>query len=103
MHQSADETSGDAGRGYTGWERSPEKRNSKIGTQSFLEPSAGTQRTTNDSPVKVKSEKSKRHKAKEVFEGELCGLSLKTAKKLLLEEGDTVEFFTRELVKRSLK
>jgi len=33
----------------------------------------------------------------------MCGLSLKTNKKLLLEEGDTVEFFTRELVKRTLK
>lgn len=41
--------------------------------------------------------------AKEVFEGELCGLSLKIAKKLQLEEGDTLEFFTRELVKRTLK
>jgi translation initiation factor IF-2 len=41
--------------------------------------------------------------AKEVFEGELCGLSLKTTKKLLVEEGDTIEFFTRELVKRTLK
>lgn len=41
--------------------------------------------------------------AKEVFEGEMCGLSLKTDKKLLLEEGDRLEFFTRELVKRTLK
>ncbi|MEO5949448.1 MAG: translation initiation factor IF-2, partial [Candidatus Saccharimonas sp.] len=41
--------------------------------------------------------------AKEVFEGEMCGLSLKTHKKLLLEVGDTLEFFTRELVKRTLK
>lgn len=41
--------------------------------------------------------------AKEVFEGEMCGLSLKTTKKLLLQEGDTLEFFTRELVKRTLK
>lgn len=40
--------------------------------------------------------------AKEVFEGEMCGLSLKTTKKLLVEEGDTLEFFTRELVQRSL-
>ena len=40
--------------------------------------------------------------AKEVFEGEMCGLSLKTQKKLLVEEGDTLEFFTRELVKRTL-
>lgn len=41
--------------------------------------------------------------AKEVFEGEMCGLSLKTGKKLQLEVGDKLEFFTRELVKRTLK
>jgi len=41
--------------------------------------------------------------AKEVFEGEMCGLSLKTEKKLALEEGDKLEFFTREVVKRTLK
>lgn len=39
--------------------------------------------------------------AKEVFEGEMCGLSLKT-KKIVIEIGDTLEFFTRELVKRTL-
>jgi translation initiation factor IF-2 len=41
--------------------------------------------------------------AKEVFEGEMCGLSLKTNKKLVLEEGDTLELFNRELVKRTIK
>ena len=40
--------------------------------------------------------------AKEVFEGEMCGLSLKTEKKIQLEEGDRLELFTRELVKREL-
>jgi translation initiation factor IF-2 len=40
--------------------------------------------------------------AKEVFEGEMCGLSLKTRGKVLVEEGDKLEFFTRELVKRTL-
>jgi translation initiation factor IF-2 len=40
--------------------------------------------------------------AKEVFEGDMCGVSLKTHRKLLLEEGDILEFFTREIVKRSL-
>jgi translation initiation factor IF-2 len=40
--------------------------------------------------------------AKEVFESEMCGLSLKTTKKLQLEIGDKLEFFTRELVKRTL-
>lgn len=41
--------------------------------------------------------------AKEVFEGEMCGISLKTNKKVTLQEGDKLEFFTRELVKRTLK
>jgi translation initiation factor IF-2 len=40
--------------------------------------------------------------AKEVFEGDMCGLSLSTGKKLQLEIGDKLEFFTRELVKRTL-
>ena len=40
--------------------------------------------------------------AKEVFEGDLCGLNLKTHKKTLLEIGDTLEFFTREVVERHL-
>ena len=41
--------------------------------------------------------------AKEVFEGEMCGLNLKTNKKLQIEIGDKLEFFTREMVKRTLK
>jgi translation initiation factor IF-2 len=53
--------------------------------------------------VEVTSVQRQQQEAKEVFEGELCGLSLKTHKKLLVEEGDTLEFFTRELVKRTLK
>lgn len=40
--------------------------------------------------------------AKEVFEGDLCGINLKTARKLQLEEGDVLEFFTRELKQRTL-
>ena len=40
--------------------------------------------------------------AKEVFEGDMCGLSLKTSKKVLLEIGDRLEFFTREIVERHL-
>ncbi len=39
---------------------------------------------------------------KEAFEGDMCGLSFKTTKKVQLEEGDKIEFFTRELVKRTL-
>lgn len=40
--------------------------------------------------------------AKEVFEGDMCGLNLKTKKKTLLEIGDHLEFFTREIVERHL-
>ena len=39
---------------------------------------------------------------KEAFEGDMCGMSLKTTKKVLLEIGDTLEFFTREVVERHL-
>jgi translation initiation factor IF-2 len=35
--------------------------------------------------------------AKEVFEGDLCGINLKTTRKLQLEEGDTLEFKQRTL------
>lgn len=52
--------------------------------------------------VEVTKVQRQQQEAKEVFEGELCGLSLKTTKKLLVEEGDKIEFFTRELVKRTL-
>jgi translation initiation factor IF-2 len=53
--------------------------------------------------VEVTKVQRQQQEAKEVFEGEMCGLSLKTIKKLPLEEGDTLEFFTRELVKRTLQ
>ena len=53
--------------------------------------------------VEVVKVQRQQQEAKEVFEGEMCGLSLKTSKKLLLEENDKLEFFTRELVKRTLK
>ena len=52
--------------------------------------------------VEVTSVQRQQQEAKEVFEGEMCGLSLKTTKKLNLEEGDTLELFTRELVKKTL-
>jgi translation initiation factor IF-2 len=40
--------------------------------------------------------------AKEVVEGEMCGLNLKTEKKLDLQEGDRIDVFTRETVQRQL-
>ena len=52
--------------------------------------------------VEIAKVQRQQQEAKEVFEGELCGLNIKTHKKLLIEEGDTIEFFTRELVKRTL-
>ena len=52
--------------------------------------------------VEVSSVQRQQQEAKEVFEGEMCGLSLKTAKKIAVEEGDELEFFTRELVKKTL-
>ncbi|HEX9153569.1 MAG TPA: translation initiation factor IF-2 [Candidatus Saccharimonadales bacterium] len=39
---------------------------------------------------------------KEVFEGEMCGISLKTNSKIELQEGDRVELFTRESIARTL-
>jgi translation initiation factor IF-2 len=39
---------------------------------------------------------------KEVFEGELCGLSFTTPKRLELQEGDHIELFTRQAVERQL-
>ena len=52
--------------------------------------------------VEVSSVQRQQQEAKEVFEGEMCGLSLKTKKKITLEIGDKLEFFTRELVKKTL-
>lgn len=40
--------------------------------------------------------------AKEVLEGEMCGVSLKTNAKIDLQEGDRLEFFTRQTVTRTL-
>ena len=52
--------------------------------------------------VEVTKVQRQQQEAKEVFEGEQCGLELKTHGKLLLEEGDRLQFFTRELKKRTL-
>jgi translation initiation factor IF-2 len=40
--------------------------------------------------------------AKEIVEGEMCGMSLKTEKRLVLEEGDRIDVFTRQAVERKL-
>ncbi len=53
--------------------------------------------------VTVTKVQRQQQEAKEVFEGEMCGLSLKMTRKLQIEEGDKLELFTRELVKRTIK
>ena len=40
--------------------------------------------------------------AKEVFEGEMCGINLRTVSRLELQEGDILETFTRQTVERHL-
>ncbi len=40
--------------------------------------------------------------AKEVLEGEMCGLSFTSTSRVDVQEGDRIEFFTRELKERSL-
>ncbi|HSX08071.1 MAG TPA: translation initiation factor IF-2 [Candidatus Saccharimonadales bacterium] len=40
--------------------------------------------------------------AKEVFEGEMCGLSFRSTSKIELQEGDRIEVFTRETIARTL-
>jgi translation initiation factor IF-2 len=40
--------------------------------------------------------------AKEIIEGEMCGMSIKTEKRLELLEGDRVELFTRQAIQRKL-
>lgn len=52
--------------------------------------------------VEVRKVQRQQQEAKEVFEGEQCGLELKTSGKLVIEENDRLEFFTRELKKRTL-
>ena len=52
--------------------------------------------------VEVSSVQREMQETKEVFEGEMCGLQLKTQGKLQLQEGDLLEFFTREAKARIL-
>ena len=41
--------------------------------------------------------------AKEIIEGEMCGLSIATSGRVDIQEGDRIEFFTRATVARTLK
>lgn len=50
----------------------------------------------------VESVQRQQVEAKEVIKGEMCGLQLATKQKIMLKEGDRLEFITRESVKRTL-
>ncbi len=50
----------------------------------------------------VESVQRQQQEAKEIVKGEMCGLQLATKQKILLKEGDRLEFVTRETVKRTL-
>ena len=53
--------------------------------------------------VEISSVQREKSEAKEVFEGEMCGVNLKLSQgKIALEIGDKLEIFSRELKKRSL-
>lgn len=52
--------------------------------------------------VEVTAVQRQQQEAKEVFEGEMCGLRLKTDKKIVFAEGDRLQLFTRGVLKRTL-
>ena len=52
--------------------------------------------------AEVKSVQRQQQQVKEVFEGDMCGFMLKTDKKLQVQEGDEIQFLTREIIKRTL-
>ncbi len=52
--------------------------------------------------AEVESVQKEKIETKELIEGEVGGLALKTEKKIALEVGDKLEFFTREMRKRKL-
>ncbi len=52
--------------------------------------------------VEVTSLKRGPQEAKEVFEGEMCGLSFKSTSRVDIQEGDRIQVFTREAVARQL-
>lgn len=54
------------------------------------------------SEVEVTNLKRGPQDAKEVQEGEMCGVNIKTENRLEIQEGDRLEFFTRTTVARSL-
>ena len=54
------------------------------------------------SDVEIVSLKRGPQEAKEILEGEMCGMSFKSTSRVDLKEGDVVELYSQELVERSL-
>ncbi|MDR0591361.1 MAG: translation initiation factor IF-2 [Candidatus Nomurabacteria bacterium] len=52
--------------------------------------------------VEVTTVQHEKHQVQSAIEGEMCGLSLKTAKKVLLEVGDKLVFIEREIKQKKL-
>ena len=52
--------------------------------------------------VEVESVQKEKIDVKELIQGEIGGLALKTNKKILMEVGDRIKFFTREMKKKTL-
>lgn len=52
--------------------------------------------------VEINKVQRQQQEAKEVFEGEQCGIEIKLQSRLVIEENDRLQFFTRELKKRTL-
>jgi translation initiation factor IF-2 len=52
--------------------------------------------------VEVTSVQREKSEVKEAHEGDMCGLDMRTTKKIAVEIGDKLEFFSRELKKRTL-
>lgn len=71
----------------------------KLSLPAFARVMRGTQQLAE---VEVTTLKRGPQAVKEVLEGEMCGIGLKTVSKIDLEEGDRVELFTRQSVDRSL-
>jgi len=71
----------------------------KIVVPSFVKVMRGKEEIAEVEAVKLQRGP---QEVKEVIEGSECGVSLKTQSKLIVQEGDNLEFFTKELKERTL-
>ncbi len=71
-------------------------------TTGKLEPGLKTRLADGEEIGTVAGLQREQQSAKEIVQGEMCGLSLATPRKVKLQEGDELEFFTREEKQRSI-